>query len=164
MNNRPSPLLLTLRFLGVAFVVCLMMAVFWNTLSGMIMFPFVAVVCVAVVLTVIFISVGWTTVTVGSEVLLKDDPEFQKWKAQGGRPYWDSLPTLINPATLIERQTGLAEPKYTDFVPPADWVYQCPVCGSRVKHKIDVCWSCSYGADGDGTAYYERFGGSPDEQ
>jgi hypothetical protein len=139
-----------------------MMAVFWNTLAGLVIFPFAAVVCVAVVLTAIFISVGWTTVTVGSEVLLKDDAEFQKWKASGGRPYWDSLPTLINPATPLERMTGLAEPEYTDFIPPSHWTFQCPKCGARVQKQIDTCWRCFYGVDGDSTAYYERFGGEPD--
>lgn len=158
MNSRRSPVVLIARMFCFAFVVCFMMAVFWNTLAGLVIFPFAAVICVAMVLTVIFISVGWATVTVGSEMLLKDDPEFQQWKARGGRPFWDSLPNPVNPATPIERITGLAEPQYTDFVPPADWVYQCPKCGSRVQHQIDICWACGYGHDNDSTAYYERWG------
>jgi hypothetical protein len=64
----------------------------------------------------------------------------------------------VNTATPIERETGLAEPDYTDFVPPSDWRYQCPVCGSRVEKQIDVCWRCGYGRDGDSTAYHQRWG------
>jgi hypothetical protein len=26
-----------------------------------------------------------------------------------------------------------------------------------VEKKIDVCWNCNYGADGDSTAYRQRF-------
>ena len=78
----------------------------------------------------------------------------------GGRPYWDSIGWPINTATPIERETGLAEPEYTDFVPPADWKYQCPVCGARVEKQIDVCWRCGYGRDGDSTAYQQRWGNS----
>lgn len=44
---------------------------------------------VSVVLTLWFTLAGWVGVTVGSQVLLKDDPAFQKWKDNGGRPYWD---------------------------------------------------------------------------
>jgi len=47
-----------------------------------------------------------------------------------------------------EYRTVLTEPLYDAFVPPANWRYQCPRCGARVEHKIDVCWNCKYGADG----------------
>lgn len=162
MSSRPSAIVLIARMFGFNFVGCLLISLFWNTLSGMNMFPFEVVFWVAVILTVIFVSIGWATVTVGSDVLLKDDPEFQRWKQAGGRPYWDSLPSPINPATPIERITGLAEPRYTDFAPPADWVFQCPKCGARCEKEIDICWRCFYGLDGDSTAYYERWGGKPD--
>lgn len=41
--------------------------------------------------------------------------------------------------------TGLAEPVYTDFVPPQHWRYQCPSCGARVQHNVGTCWNCHYG-------------------
>lgn len=103
MTNRPSIIVLIARFFGFNFAVCLLIALFWNTLSGMVMFPFAAVIGVSVVLTVIFVSIGWATVTDGSEVLLKDDPEFQQWKQNGGRPYWDSLPKPINPRSFDDQ-------------------------------------------------------------
>ena len=43
--------------------------------------------------------------------------------------------------------TKLPEPRYTTFVPPQDWTYQCPKCGARVQHAIDVCWNCNYGGE-----------------
>lgn len=158
MTNRPPAIVLLLRYFVVVFVITFLASLFWNGLSGTNMFPFRAVVGVSVVLTVIFNVVGWTTSTVGSEVILHNDPSFEKWKQLGGRPYWDSLGWPINTATPIERETGLAEPEYTDFVPPADWRFQCPACGARVQKQIDVCWRCLYGADGDSTAYHRRWG------
>ena len=158
MNNRPSAFVLLLRYFVTMFVITFLISLFWNTLSGSNMFPFKAVIGVSVVLTVLFNFVGWIVVTLGGEAILHNDPNFQKWKQMGGRPYWDSIGWPINTATPIERQTGLAEPDYTDFIPPSHFKYQCPVCGSRVEKKIDICWRCGYGRDGDSTAYHQRWG------
>ena len=157
MTNRRSRIWLMFRMFCTVFVIVFLFSLFWNTLSDRNMFPFNVVFWTSVVLTVLFTCVGWIGVTVGSQVLLNDDPDFQKWKQRGGRPYWDTLGWPINTATDIERETGLAEPKYTDFVPPASWRYQCPVCGSRVEKAVDICWNCNYGADGDNTAYRQRW-------
>lgn len=158
MTSRPSVFVLLLRYFVTVFVITFLISLFWNVLSGSNMFPFSAVIGVSLVLTMLFNVVGWVVVTIGGEAILRNDPNFQKWKRMGGRPYWDSIGWPINTATPIESETGLAEPEYTGFVPPADWRYQCPVCGARVEKQIDVCWRCSYGADGDSTAYRERWG------
>lgn len=96
MNNRPSVFVLMLRYFVTIFVLVFLISLFWNTLSGMNMFPFKVVIGVSMLLTAIFTGVGWVVVTVGSQVILRDDPEFQEWKAKGGRPYWDSLRWPIN--------------------------------------------------------------------
>ena len=158
MPDRPSAIVLLFRYFIAVFVITFLVSLFWNMLSGTNMFPFKVVIGVSVVLTVLFNVVGWVVVTSGSQVLLNNDPNFHTWKRMGGRPYWDSIGWPINTATPIERETGLAEPEYTDFVPPADWRYQCPVCGARVEKQIDVCWRCGYGRDGDSTAYRQRWG------
>ena len=158
MSNRPSRIVLMFRMFCTLFVIVFLISLFWNTLSGRDMFPIAIVFWVSVVLTIWFTIAGWVGVTVGSQVLLKDDPAFQKWKDNGGRPFWDGgLGWPINTASDIERETGIAEPKYTDFVPPASWRYQCPVCGARVEKKIDTCWACGYGRDGNSDAYHQRF-------
>ena len=158
MPDRPSAIVLLFRYFVTMFVITFLVSVFWNTLSGTNMFPFKVVIGVSAVLTVLFNAVGWIVVTGGSQVLLNNDPNFQKWKRIGGRPYWDSIGWPINTSTPIERQTGLAEPEYTDFVPPANWKYQCPTCGARVEKQIDTCWACGYGRNGDSTAYHQRWG------
>ena len=158
MTDRRSVFALIFRYFVTVFLIVFMISLIWNGLSGTNMFPFSAVMGVSVMLTVLFNAVGWIVVTLGGEAILHNDANFQKWKRMGGRPYWDSIGWPINTATPIERQTGLAEPEYTDFVPPADWRYQCPVCGARVEKQIDVCWRCGYGRDGDSTAYHERWG------
>ena len=157
MSNRPSVVVLLFRYFVTVFVIIFLVSIFWNGLSGTNMFPFSAVIGVSAVLTVLFNVVGWVVVTGGSKVLLNNDPNFQKWKRMGGRPYWDSIGWPINTATPIERETGLAEPEYTDFVPPVGWRFQCPVCGSRCEKKIDICWACGYGRDGNSDAYHKRW-------
>ena len=103
MTNRPSVFVLMFRYFLTIFVLTFLVSLFWNTLSGTNMFPFSAVISVSVVLIVIFNVVGWTVSTLGAEVLLKNDPDYQKWKKMGGRPYWDHLGWPINP-TLPEDQ------------------------------------------------------------
>ncbi len=76
----------------------------------------------------------------------------------GWHPFWDRLWPLFSPDSDLIRNGGFEEPQYIDFVPPADWQFQCPVCGARQPFEICVCWNCGYGADGDSTAYYERWG------
>ncbi len=158
MNDRPSAIVLLFRYFLTVFVIIFAISLFWNTLSGTNMLPFKVVIGVSAVLTVLFNVVGWVVVTLGGEAILHNDPNFQKWKRMGGRPYWDSIGWPMNTATPIERQTGLAEPEYTNFVPPGHYRFQCPACGARVEKQIDVCWRCSYGADGDSTAYHQRWG------
>lgn len=158
MTDRPSAFVLMLRYFMTVFLIVFMISLFWNGLSGTNMLPLKVVVGVSAVLTVLFNVVGWVVVTIGGEAILRNDANYQKWKRMGGRPYWDSVGWPINTSTPIERETGLAEPEYTDFVPPADWRYQCPVCGARVEKQIDVCWQCGYGRGGDSTAYHQRWG------
>jgi hypothetical protein len=77
-------------------------------------------------------------------------------------PVWDRL---------AERGWGLPpreqipllppEPSYISFVPPRHWRFRCPVCGARVEHRLDVCWNCGYGADGDTTAFFRAIGQIP---
>lgn len=78
----------------------------------------------------------------------------------GWHPFWDRLWPIFNPDSELIRDGGFEEPVYTDFVPPDDWKYQCPVCGARQPYDFGVCWMCGYGADGDSSAYYERWGDS----
>jgi len=132
---------------GTIFVIAFIISLFWNTLSGSNMFPLRIVFWASVVLTVVITTSGWVIVNSASSVILKNDSNFQNWKERGGRPYWDNIGWPVNTSSDIERETGLAEPKYTTFVPPHSWKYQCPVCGSRVEKAVDICWNCNYGAE-----------------
>ena len=96
----------------------------------------------------------------GTEQLVVGNSMYQQMKQQGFHYYFDCLPRPFNPDTPIKRDTGLTEPQYTTFVPPANWLFQCPNCGARVAEQICICWNCNYGADGDSTVYYQKFGGN----
>lgn len=97
MNSRPSVFVLMIRYFVTVFVLVFLVSIFWNTLSGTNMFPFRAVIGVSMLLTVIFNVVGWIVVTFGGEAILRNDQEYQQWKADGGRPYLDHLGWPINP-------------------------------------------------------------------
>ena len=79
-------------------------------------------------------------------------------RAAGWHPFWDTKWRIFNPDSELIRNGGFEEPEYTDFVPPADWQFQCPVCGARQPFDEGICWMCGYGADGNSDAYYERWG------
>ena len=76
----------------------------------------------------------------------------------GWHPFWDT--SMFNFDSELIKDGGFEEPEYKNFVPPAWWTNQCPVCGARQQTHFGVCWNpgCNYGADGDDTAYYERWG------
>ena len=86
------------------------------------------------------------------------DPNYYHVRRAGWHPFWDRLWPIFNRDSELIRNGGFEEPEYTDFIPPADWKYQCPVCGARQPFDYGVCWLCGYGADGDDTAYRERWG------
>ena len=104
MTNRPSVVVLMIRYFVTVFVLVFLVSIFWNTLSGTNMFPFRAVIGVSAVLTVLFNLVGWVVVTLGGETILHNDQEFQEWKAKGGRPYLDHLGWPINPTPPDDRK------------------------------------------------------------
>lgn len=104
MRNLPSAFVLIARMFAFNFIGSYLISLFWNGLSGRDMFPLAIVFWVAFTLTMIFMSIGWAVVTVGSEMLLKGDQEFQEWKEQGGRPYLDSMPWPIHPDASDDRE------------------------------------------------------------
>ena len=86
------------------------------------------------------------------------DPNYYSVRRAGWHPFWDV--TAFNFDSELIKDGGFEEPEYTGFVPPTHWRFQCPVCGARQQTNFGVCWypGCNYGADGDDTAYYERWG------
>jgi len=82
--------------------------------------------------------------------------DYRALRKTGWHPFWDV--TVFNFDSDLIKDGGFEEPEYTGFVPPAWWSYQCPVCGARQETDFGVCWNCNYGADGDATAYFERWG------
>ena len=107
--------------------------------------------------TVIITALFWSFLWIGT-LMVKHDPDYQRWVRAGGHYFWDTLPRVLNPDSELIRNGGFAEPMYTGFIPPESWTHQCPSCGARVQYAIDVCWNCNYGVDGDPTAYHERHG------
>jgi len=86
------------------------------------------------------------------------DPNYHSVRKAGWHPFWDVTP--FNLDNDLIKDGGFEEPEYKEFVPPADWRFQCPVCGARQPTDFGVCWfpGCDYGEDGDDTAYYKRWG------
>ncbi len=80
-------------------------------------------------------------------LMYNGDPSYQEARQNGWHPFWDNIPSPINPDN--------------GFVPPASWQFCCPVCNSRVEKAVDICWNCGYGSNGDSTAYYNRYGHPP---
>lgn len=121
------------------------------------MVSFWEITATAYVSLYVLLGMLWISTFFG-EQFEQDNPDYHFAKANGFVALYDLLPVWLNPDSHVTRRTGIQEPVYTNFVPPPYWKYQCPVCGARVQNGIDVCWKCNYGADGDPSAYYQRFG------
>ena len=164
-HQRPkSRMTIWLKTCWVFFLILMPFYLFFNLIGITLEMPVVLILAMIFGTWATFFQ--WAFVTAIMNLWYRNDARYHKWKDAGGRPYWDTVQWPVGPwpkkTSAIETETGLAEPKYTDFVPPPDWRFQCPTCGARVKKQMDVCWRCSYGADGDSTAYYERWGAKPD--
>lgn len=142
----------------IVFVVFMMIASAWNWATETNFWTPLEMAISAVLTVVLFGGFCWLVVNFGMAILYGRSSEYQRYRRTGGDPYFDSLPLPINPDSEITRQTGLGEPPYGSSVPPAHWRFQCPRCGSRVEQRIDVCWNCRYGEDGDSSDYYRRWG------
>ena len=158
MNQRTPKTAIAGRSFIVVLVISLILGGLWNLATGTAFWSFGALALGSLFIVLGFSVFGWLVVNVGTRLFCGRDPEFQNYVKSDGDPYFDTLPPPLNPDSELTRLTGMQEPKYDSFVPPVDWKFQCPVCGSRVQYGIDVCWACGYGADGDSTAYYERWG------
>ncbi|QDU50481.1 hypothetical protein Pan110_28320 [Gimesia panareensis] len=94
----------------------------------------------------IWVFIVWAIIRFVGWIFAGNDPDYQQYIAEGGDPYFDTLPAPFNTDSPTQRIGGLREPE-SDFVPPEHWQYQCQRCGARVEHEIDVCWNCGNGND-----------------
>ena len=165
MNQRTSKSQIVIRSFIVVFVISMGIAWLWNWTTGTKFWGIAEIALGSLFIVGGFGIFGGIVVNVGTRLICRNDPEFHNCIKSGGDPYFDTLPSPMNPDSEVTRQTGLQEPKYDSFVPPVDWRFQCPRCGSRVQHRIDVCWACGYGADGRSDNYFGRWGhlGKPDD-
>ncbi|TWU41864.1 hypothetical protein [Novipirellula artificiosorum] len=156
IRRRPSSIMARFMFAVWAF---LFLGFYWmgNHAAGRTYFSFADTIICAFWITLIITAVFWSCLWFASQLVL-DDPDYRQWTIAGGHYFWDTLPAILNPDSEMIRNGGFVEPSYTDFTPPPHWQHQCPVCGARVEHAVDVCWNCCYGADGDSSAYFRRYG------
>jgi len=153
-HRTPISVLIARIFAAMWAISFVLLALCWNNMTGGNFWSFWEI-CWASMATTLFIT-GWYWVfNKGGEQLIKNHPDYRQFKAAGGHHFWDTLPRILNPDSDVVRRGGVREPEYTDFVPPADWRFQCPVCGARLQFNPDVCWRCNYGADGDSSAWYD---------
>ena len=159
MNGRTSKSAIVARAFIVGFVISLGLGGLWNMATGTAFWTFGALALGSLFIVCGFGLFGWIIVNVGTRLFCGRDPDFQNYVRNGGDPYFDTLPSPMNPDSEVTRVTGLQEPENSKGVPKS-WVYQCPVCGCRQPSRVCVCWNpeCRYGADGDSTAYYKRWG------
>lgn len=115
-SGRSSTLTIIVRLFLFVLVLTVGSSLFWNGMSCRDMLPLGVSVVVAVVVTAFLLLIGFVVVTLGGNALLGNDPIYQKWKAQGGRPYFDSLPPPINTDSAEKR--GFVEPPTSEA--PAD--------------------------------------------
>ncbi|WP_417737723.1 hypothetical protein [Rosistilla oblonga] len=159
---RTSKTAIFIRATVIVFIIYMMIAWAWNSMTNTNFWKPSEMAISAVLTVLLFGGFAWAVTNFGMALLYGRSSQYHQWKQTGGDPYFDSLPWPLNTDSRQVRETGMAEPR-TSFVPPASWEFQCPVCGAKQPSLVCVCWNCNYGADGDSTAYFERFGSKPDE-
>lgn len=157
---RTSRLTIFARVTFAVFIVFMMMAMAWNSITKTNFWKVGEIAISSVLAVLVFGGLAWLIVHLGMVIFYGRNPEYHAYRRNGGDPYFDNLPRPFNTDSKSVRQTGLAEPN-SNFTPPKSWQFQCPRCGARVEHQIDVCWNCNYGADGDSSDYVRRFGVKP---
>lgn len=164
-GGRTSRTAIFFRSFVLVFVISMIIAWGWNSATDTQFWNPIEIALGSLLIVVFFGGFGWLVVNIGTRLICGRDPEFQRYLRNGGDPYFDTLPSPMNPDSKVTRQSGLQEPEYDSFVPPRHWRFQCPRCGARVEHRIDVCWRCGYGQDGRSDEYFARWGhlGKPDD-
>ena len=128
-----------LRACVIVFAIYMALAWIWNSMTGTKFWTLLEMGISAILTVAFFGGIAWMLTKVGMAVLCGRNPEYQQYRHDGGDPFFDSLPSAV---TGSRKQCR----------------FECPVCGSPVQNRIDVCGRCGYGADGDSTAYFERYG------
>ena len=106
--------------------------------------PTIAMMAIVLGTIAVFMFVASVFVRIGGHLLYGSDPEYRRWIAEGGDPYFDILPPPFNRDSLAVRAGGQPEPA-TDFIPPDGWMFQCGSCGARNPDEAPVCWHCGAG-------------------
>ena|SRR6056297_2213195 len=117
---RTNKLIVILRSCAIVFVVYVMLASAWNSITMSSMWSPLEMLISAVLTVLLFGNFGWLFVKAGMALTYGRDPEYRAYRNSGGDPYFDSLPWPINPDSQMTRSTGMQEP-HTSFMPPADW-------------------------------------------
>jgi hypothetical protein len=162
LTLRTSIFTIFFRATVIVFVIYMMLAWAWNSMTNSNFWKPSEMAISAVLTVLLFGGFAWAVTNFGMGLIYGRSQQYHAYRRGGGDPYFDSLPWPLNPDSRQVRETGMAEPN-TAFVPPASWEFQCPVCGAKQPSRVCVCWNCNYGSDGDSTAYFERFGSKPDE-
>ena len=154
---RTSKFKICIRATLIVFLIYMALAWAWNSITNTNFWTPLEMFISAVLSVVIFGGLLGLVVRLVAGLIYGRDPDYRQWLDDGGDPFFAVLPWPFHPDSQLTRETGIQEPS-TSVVPPADWQYQCPSCGARVQRRIDVCWNCSYGSNGDSTVYFERYG------
>ncbi len=123
----------------VVFLIYMVLSMLWNWMSGTFFWTPFHMAVSAVITVAFFGGIAWVITNLGMFLIYGRNSEYQRYRQGGGDPFFDSFPRIFNPNE-------------------SDWQFQCPVCGSLVENRIDVCGRCGYGSDGDSSAYFERYG------
>ncbi len=154
---RTSRFKIFIRATVVVFIIYMIMATAWNSITNTNFWKPWEMAISAILTVLLFGGFAWAVVRLGMFLIYGRSQQYHAYRRGGGDPYFDSLPWPLNPDSRQVRETGMAEPN-TSFVPPANWTFQCPVCGARQPSRVCVCWNCSYGQDCNSTAYFQKFG------
>lgn len=143
---RTPKFIIFIRAVAIVFGIYMLMAWAWNSITLSNTWTAWEMIVSAVLTVILFGGFAWFVTNLGMAVLFGGNSDYQRMKRNGFDPYLDSLPWPLN------SNSGFGNSR------PSAFKFQCPVCSGPVEKRIDVCPACGYGADGDSTAYFKKFG------
>ena len=97
MNQRTPKAEVAGRSFITVLVISIIIGLVWNAMTGTVFWTLGPLVIGSLMIVVFFGGFGWIVVNVGTRLFCGRDPEFQNYVKSGGDPYFDTLPSPLNP-------------------------------------------------------------------
>ena len=103
---RSSKLTVYIRSCLVVFFIFLPLSWVWNELTQTYFWKPSEMAIAAVITVTFYGGFSWLVTNLGMGLMFGNNPQYQNYKNNGGDPFMDNLPRVLNPDSQAVRQAG----------------------------------------------------------